>query len=95
MDTDEKTRTRTAAETRRKGANSTARPGEARKPAVTGDAKRLPVVTDDERRRLIAEAAYLAAERRSFRGGSAERDWLDAEAEIDARLLRREQSNSA
>jgi hypothetical protein len=34
---------------------------------------------------MIAEAAYLRAERRGF-GGDAVRDWCEAEAEIDARL---------
>lgn len=45
-------------------------------------------ITEDERRRLIAEAAYRRAERRGFRGGNAQSDWLEAEAEIDAKLLR-------
>lgn len=42
---------------------------------------------EDERRRLIAEAAYRRAERRGFRGGSPHNDWVEAEAEIDALLL--------
>jgi len=41
----------------------------------------------DARRRLIAECAYLRAERRGFVGGSPEQDWLDAEMEIDQLLL--------
>ncbi len=41
----------------------------------------------DARRRLIAECAYLHAERRGFAGGSPEQDWLDAEMEIDQLLL--------
>jgi hypothetical protein len=32
--------------------------------------------------RRIAEAAYLLAERRGFRGGEALQDWLTAEAAI-------------
>ena len=39
------------------------------------------------RRKLIAETAYLCAERRGFVGGSPEQDWLDAEIEIDCLLL--------
>jgi len=33
----------------------------------------------DARRRLIAECAYLRAERRGFMWGSPEQDWLEAE----------------
>jgi hypothetical protein len=38
------------------------------------------------RRGMIAQAAYLRAERRSFTGGSEVEDWLAAEAEVDALL---------
>jgi hypothetical protein len=44
--------------------------------------------TSGQRQQMIAEAAYLKAERRGFDGGDAVRDWCEAEAEIDARLLR-------
>ena len=37
-----------------------------------------------ERQRRIAEAAYYKAERRGFTPGQEERDWLDAEKEIDS-----------
>jgi DUF2934 family protein len=57
-------------------------------PLRPGDSPRRSVVAPDERRRLIAEAAYLKAESRGFQGGSPDRDWLDAESEIDAMLLR-------
>lgn len=40
-----------------------------------------------ERRRMIAVAAYLRAERRGFVGGDAEADWLAAEAEVERRLV--------
>ena len=43
-------------------------------------------MTPDERCRMIAEAAYLRAERRGFDSGSELDDWLEAEAEIDALL---------
>jgi hypothetical protein len=53
-------------------------------------------ITDDVRRGMIAEAAYLRAERRGFSGGhEREReDWLAAEAEVDA-LLKAGQGTSA
>jgi len=37
----------------------------------------------DKRRRLVAEAAYLKAERRGFEGGDPIEDWLEAEKEFD------------
>ena len=45
----------------------------------------------EERLAMIAEAAYFRAEQRGFHGGAAEatRDWLEAEAEIDAWLAQR------
>lgn len=45
-------------------------------------------VTQEERRKMIAEAAYLRAERRGFMGGDPTEDWLSAEAEIDQILSR-------
>jgi hypothetical protein len=45
-------------------------------------------ISEDVRRGMIAEAAYLRAERRGFSGGhEREReDWVAAEAEVDALL---------
>lgn len=43
-------------------------------------------VTSEQRRQMIAEAAYFRAERRGFGSGDAVRDWCEAEAEVDARL---------
>jgi len=43
-------------------------------------------VTTEEKRQLVAEAAYYRAERRSFAPGYELEDWLDAEAEIDTML---------
>jgi hypothetical protein len=40
-------------------------------------------VTAEERHRLIAEKAYLRAERRGFTPGAELQDWLEAEAEIE------------
>jgi hypothetical protein len=45
-------------------------------------------ISDDVRRGMIAEAAYLRAERRGFSGGHEKEreDWVAAEAEVDALL---------
>jgi Protein of unknown function (DUF2934) len=57
---------------------------------ATGSAERAPpVVTSDARRAMIAEAAYLRAERRGFTPGFEEQDWLTAEQEVDALLSTR------
>jgi hypothetical protein len=45
---------------------------------------RLP--TSQEKRRMIAEAAYFRAEREGFRGNDPMQDWLSAEAEIEKYL---------
>jgi DUF2934 family protein len=44
------------------------------------------IVTEEMRRGMIAESAYLRAERRGFAPGKEDEDWLAAEAEVD-RLL--------
>jgi hypothetical protein len=44
------------------------------------------------RRQLIAESAYYRALRRGFANGSPESDWLEAEAELDARIAKTDQS---
>jgi hypothetical protein len=46
-------------------------------------------VTAEERHNMIAEAAYRIAEQRDFQGDRALDDWLQAEAEVDARSLAR------
>lgn len=53
-------------------------------------------ISVDVRRGMIAEAAYLRAERRGFTGGSDQEreDWLSAEAEVDA-LLKAAHGSSA
>ncbi len=40
-------------------------------------------VLRQERRRMIAEAAYYRAEHRGFLNGNPDQDWLEAEHEID------------
>ena len=55
--------------------------------ALSGDGP--AEISEDERRQMIATAAYYRAERRAFTGGSPDRDWLEAEAEVDQALRRR------
>jgi hypothetical protein len=44
-------------------------------------------VSDEEaKRRLIADIAYLAAERRGFSPGYELDDWLEAEQEVEASM---------
>ena len=45
-----------------------------------------PTIDSIEWRQMVATAAYFRAEARGFAGGSPEQDWLDAEAELMARL---------
>jgi hypothetical protein len=44
-------------------------------------------VSDEVRRAMISEAAYLRAEQRGFVSGYELEDWLLAEREIDALLF--------
>jgi len=50
-------------------------------------------LTPEARHALIAQSAYLRAERRGFAPGQEVEDWLAAEAEVDA-LLRVEHGGS-
>lgn len=45
------------------------------------------VITSEERHRLIAEAAYLLAEKRGFQGGNPQQDWYEAAAQIDQMIM--------
>jgi hypothetical protein len=47
-----------------------------------------PTVSAEQRRSMIAEAAYLRAAARGFGGGDPVADWLDSEREVDALLSR-------
>ena len=67
------------------------RPPRARKSPLEGVAPPRLKVTAEARRQLIAESAYLRAERRGFAPGREAEDWLAAEAEVDA-LLKGESS---
>jgi len=50
--------------------------------------RRGKTITEEQRRSMIAERAYFKAERRGFVGGNPMQDWCDAEAEVDALILR-------
>jgi Protein of unknown function (DUF2934) len=52
------------------------------------------VISEDVRRGMIAEAAYLRAERRGFAPGGEREDWMAAEAEVDALLKARADATS-
>ncbi|ADJ27694.1 DUF2934 domain-containing protein [Nitrosococcus watsonii] len=43
-------------------------------------------VSPEERWKMIAEAAYYIAEKRRLQNGSPEKDWLQAETQIDTML---------
>ena len=45
-----------------------------------------PVIDAERRRAMIAEAAYLRAEKRDFAPGFEVEDWLSAESEVDTLL---------
>ena len=53
---------------------------------VPGKPPQRAAVSADDRRAMIAEAAYLRAEHRSFAPGHETEDWLAAEIEVDALL---------
>ncbi len=50
-------------------------------------AKVYGAISSAERHQMISEAAYLRSEAQGF-GGDGRQDWLDAEAEVDARLVK-------
>jgi hypothetical protein len=51
----------------------------------------LPVkrLSDEERRNMIARAAYYRAEKRQFAPGHEVEDWIAAEADVDRELAAR------
>ena len=53
-------------------------------------ATRAADISDEERRRMIAETAYSIARRRQFDGGLELEDWLAAETEVSVRLAQAE-----
>ncbi|HEY7962546.1 MAG TPA: DUF2934 domain-containing protein [Steroidobacteraceae bacterium] len=64
----------------------------ARTPGASPAAPRA-AVSPEERRGMIAQNAYLRAQRRGFEPGQETEDWFAAEAEVDA-LLRAEHGSS-
>ena len=46
------------------------------------------MVSSEQRRSMIAQFAYLRAERRGFEAGDPLTDWLESEKEVDALLSR-------
>jgi hypothetical protein len=44
-------------------------------------------IDTEHRQRLIAEEAYLIAERRGFQGGDTAEDWARAEKQVNHRLM--------
>jgi len=49
-------------------------------------AQPVVVISEMERRKMIADAAYYRALSRDFESGHEVQDWLEAEAEVDRRL---------
>ena len=45
--------------------------------------KHPAVITDEQRRQMISEAAYYLSEQRGFAGGDPIEDWLEAETKVD------------
>ena len=53
-----------------------------------------PSVSAEQRRQLIAEAAYSRAQQRNFIDGDPVRDWLEAERQIDATVTSPQQEET-
>jgi hypothetical protein len=69
--------------------NVTVRKRAPRKAAPIASAVSFTRFVDPEQRAaLIAEAAFFRAEKRGFEPGHEVDDWLAAETEVDARLMR-------
>ena len=56
------------------------------KPRATKKVASAPKVSEDERKRMIADNAYFRAQRRNFSPEGIEEDWLEAEAEVTRNL---------
>ena len=52
-----------------------------------GTAAQLTSIDAEQRQQMIAEEAYLIAERRGFEGGDPGQDWRDAEIAVNNRLM--------
>ena len=82
MSSTEPTRRATRTRRTRKGGAGSAPAGE----GTPGNAA-VPV-SAAQRQSMIAESAYLRAERRGFTGGDPVADWLESERDVDALLSR-------
>ena len=89
MELEKKTATRKTAASRKKTVSSAAKVATPKKSTAGKSASSRKSITPEERHELIEASAYLKAERRGFQGGNPVNDWLEAEAEIDAMLIRR------
>jgi hypothetical protein len=69
-------------------ASSAKKSSTAKKPKAAAKAGSMSLSQED-RFRMIAEAAYLKAEQRGFQGDRSMDDWLQAEAEVDAQFASR------
>ena len=63
--------------------------GKAAAATLTGKPGGAQELTEEQRHRMIAEAAYLIAEQRGFQGDLALQDWLQAETQVSARFAAR------
>ena len=57
------------------------------KPRVSKKVTVASKVSEDERKKMIADNAYFRAQRRNFSPEGIEEDWLEAEAEITKKLI--------
>lgn len=53
-----------------------------------GASDKQDIAINEDRHSMIATAAYYRAEQRGFKTGSEMQDWLEAEAEIDAPIMK-------
>ena len=51
-------------------------------------------INNDDRRRMVAEAAYFRAQHHAFKSDDINDDWYQAEAEIDAMLTKMQEHQS-
>jgi hypothetical protein len=59
----------------------------ATKPRASKKITATSKVSDDERKKMIADNAYYRAQRRNFSPEGIEEDWLEAEAEVNKNLI--------
>jgi hypothetical protein len=79
-----KTRSKQAAS---KKTTTTAQKEAKKTPGVLKKSQLPPIITPEERWKMISEAAYYIAEKRDFQNSNPEEDWLQAEAQIDTILV--------